>query len=227
MNKKIAIIGAMPSELADIRAALPHSKIVKKAGFDYYVNALENGTQVIHVCSGIAKVNAAVCTQAMIDTFQPDAVINAGIAGGMHSDVKVCDIVISDSVLPHDLDLHFLQDYPPYCGIYPADKTLMQTAAETCDKLGMTHHFGRIVSGEAFISDNAVKQSIQERLHPMAVDMESSAVGHCAYLNQVPFVSIRCISDNADDEGTMSFDQFEKIAAKRVADLVLAIAAVL
>ena len=61
----------------------------------------------------------------------------------------------------------------------------------------------------------------------MAVDMESSAVGHCAYLNQVPFVSIRCISDNADDEGAMSFDQFEKIAAKRVADLVLAVAAVL
>ena len=226
MNKKIAIIGAMPSELADIRATLSQSQIVKKAGFDYYINTLENGTQVIHVCSGIAKVNAAVCTQAMIDAFQPDAVINAGIAGGMHADVKVCDIVISDSVLPHDLDLHFLQDYPPYCGIYPADKTLMQTAAETCDRLGMQHHFGRIVSGEAFISDNTVKQSIQERLHPMAVDMESSAVGHCAYLNQVPFVSIRCISDNADDEGAMSFDQFEKIAAKRVADL-LAIAAIL
>ena len=83
------------------------------------------------------------------------------------------------------------------------------------------------ISGEAFISDNAVKQEIQERLHPMAVDMESAAVGHCCYLNEMPFVSIRCISDNADDEGAMSFDQFEKIAAKRVADLVLAIAAVL
>lgn len=120
----------MPSELVDIRAALPNSNIIRKSGFDYYVNQLENGTEVIHVCSGIAKVNAAVCTQALIDNFQPDAIINAGIAGGMHRDVKVCDIVISDAVLPHDLDLHFLKDYPPYCGIFSADKHLMEVAAK-------------------------------------------------------------------------------------------------
>ena len=162
MSKRIGIIGAMPSELVDIRAALPNSNIIRKSGFDYYVNQLENGTEVIHVCSGIAKVNAAVCTQALIDNFQPDAIINAGIAGGMHRDVKVCDIVISDAVLPHDLDLHFLKDYPPYCGIFSADKHLMEVAAKTCDQLNMQHHFGSIVSGEAFISDNAVKQEIQE-----------------------------------------------------------------
>ena len=80
---------------------------------------------------------------------------------------------------------------------------------------------GRIVSGEAFISDNNVKSEICSKFSPLAVDMESSAVGHCAFLNAVPFVSIRCISDNADDEGEMSFDEFEKIAAKRVADIVL------
>ena len=57
--------------------------------------------------------------------------------------------------------------------------------------------------------------------------MESAAVGHCAYLNEVPFVSVRCISDNADDEGAMSFDEFEKIAAKRVADVVLEMVEVL
>ena len=78
-----------------------------------------------------------------------------------------------------------------------------------------------MVSGESFISDNNVKKDIIERLNPYAVDMESSAIGHCAYLNKVPFVSVRCISDNADDEGAMSFDEFEKIAAKRVAETVL------
>lgn len=218
--KTVGIIGAMPSELVDIRAALPDSEIVKKAGFDYCVNMVGQ-TRVIHVCSGIAKVNAAVCTQALIDEFNPDAVINAGIAGGMHPDVHVCDIVAATEVLPHDLDLHFLQDYPPYCGIYPCDASLIQLALDTCAQFGVTSHTGRIVSGEAFISDNAVKFDIRCRLDPYAVDMESSAVGHCAYLNQVPFLSLRCISDNADDEGAMSFDQFEKIAAKRVADIVL------
>lgn len=222
--KRMGIIGAMPSELVDIRAALPDSEIVKKAGFEYYVNRISDEIEVIHVCSGIAKVNAAVCAQALIDTFRPDAIINAGIAGGMHPEVHVCDIVISSEVCPHDLDLHFLNDYPPYCGIYKSDKSLMELAAKCCDSFGIKHFFGRIVSGEAFISDNAVKQSIQERLQPHAVDMESSAVGHCAYLNDIPYVSVRCISDNADDEGAMSFDQFEKIAAKRVADVVLKMA---
>ena len=78
-----------------------------------------------------------------------------------------------------------------------------------------------MVSGEQFISDNAIKQDIQDRLNPYAVDMESASIGHCAYVNDIPSISIRCISDNADDEGAMSFDEFEKIAAKRVANVVL------
>lgn len=221
MKKRIGIIGAMPSELVDIRKALPDSEKVEKSGFTYYINKVGEETEVIHVCSGIAKVNAAVCTQVLIDTFQPDAIINAGIAGGMDTSVKVCDIVVSNEVLPHDLDLHFLNDYPPYCGVYPASEKIIELTKDVCSEFGMNCFVGRIVSGEAFISDNKIKEDIKNRLNPFAVDMESSAVGHCAYLNKVPFASIRCISDNADDEGEMSFDQFEKIAAKRVADLVL------
>ena len=128
--KTIGIIGAMPSELVDIRLGLPDSEIQKKAGFDYYINQVGD-TRIVHVCSGIAKVNAAVCTQALIDNFAPDAVINAGIAGGMNNDIHVCDVVVSSEVLPHDLDLHFLKDYPPYCGIYTADQALIDLAVKT------------------------------------------------------------------------------------------------
>lgn len=216
----IVIIGAMPSELADIRNMLGEAEIRKISGFDFYINEYM-GKTVINVCSGIAKVNAAVCAQTAIDNFGPDAVINAGIAGGMNSEVKVCDIVVSSEVLPHDLDLHFLNDYPPYCGIYKADKRLIETAEKICGEFGVKSFRGRIVSGEAFISSNEVKEDILSRLYPYAVDMESSAVGHCCYLNSMPFVSVRCISDNADDDGVMSFDEFEKIAAKRVAEIVL------
>lgn len=216
----IVIIGAMPSELADIRNMLGEAEIRRISGFDFYINEYM-GKTVINVCSGIAKVNAAVCTQAAIDNFHPDAVINAGIAGGMNSEVKVCDIVVSSEVLPHDLDLHFLNDYPPYCGIYKADSRLIETAEKICGEFGVRSFRGRIVSGEAFISSSEVKADILRRLDPYAVDMESSAVGHCCYLNNMPFVSVRCISDNADDNGAMSFDEFEKIAAKRVAEIVL------
>lgn len=220
--KTIAIIGAMPSELADIRNILGEAEIKRISGFDFYIN-LHKGKTIVNACCGIAKVNAALCTQVMIDNFHPDAVINTGIAGGMNSDVKVCDIVVSSEVLPHDLDLHFLNDYPPYCGIFKADEKIMNAAESVCDEFGINHLRGRIVSGEAFISSNTVKNDIQNRFHPYAVDMESAAVGHCCYLNEMPFASVRCISDNADDEGAMSFDEFEKIAAKRVAEIVLRI----
>ena len=222
----IAIIGAMPSELADIRRMLGEAEIRHISGFDFYINSY-SGKKLVNVCCGIAKVNAAVCTQVLIDNFSPDCVINTGIAGGMNADVKVCDIVISTEVLPHDLDLHFLKDYPPYCGIFKADEVLISAAEKVCAEEGVKSFRGRIVSGEAFISDNAVKAEIQQRLSPYAVDMESAAVGHCCFLNEMPYVSVRCISDNADDEGAMSFDEFEKIAAKRVAEIVLRMAAVL
>lgn len=216
----IAIIGAMPSELADIRNILGEAEIKQISGFDFYINMYENKT-IINACCGIAKVNAAVCTQVMIDNFHPDCIINTGIAGGMNPSVKVCDIVISTEVLPHDLDLHFLNDYPPYCGIFKADENLISIAEKVCDEFSVNSFRGRIVSGEAFISSNEVKSAIQKSFDPYAVDMESAAVGHCCYLNKIPYVSVRCISDNADDEGAMSFDEFEKIAAKRVAEIVL------
>ncbi len=218
--KTIVIIGAMPSELADIRSTLGDAEIKRFSGFDFYINTYKNNT-IVNSCCGIAKVNAALCTQAAIDNFHPDCVINTGIAGGMNSAVKVCDIVISTEVLPHDLDLHFLQDYPPYCGIFRSDEKLMDIAEKVCKESGINSFRGRIVSGEAFISSNDVKADIQKRFDPYAVDMESAAVGHCCFLNDMPYVSVRCISDNADDNGAISFDEFEKIAAKRVAEIVL------
>ena len=218
--KKIAVIGAMPSELADIRLMLGEAEIKRISGFDFYINEYK-GNKIINACCGIAKVNAALCTQVMIDNFSPDYVINAGVAGGMNTAVKVCDIVISTEVLPHDLDPHFLADYPPYCAVFKADDKIMDTAEKVCGEFSVNSFRGRIVSGEQFISDSAVKAAIQEKFAPYAVDMESAAVGHCCFLNEMPFASIRCISDNADDEGAMSFDEFEKIAAKRVAESVL------
>ncbi|MBE6841513.1 MAG: 5'-methylthioadenosine/adenosylhomocysteine nucleosidase [Ruminococcus sp.] len=218
--KTIGIIGAMPSELVDIRKKLSGEQVKNIAGFDYYIDNV-NGKTIVNVCSGIAKVNAAVCTQVLIDNFKCDAVINAGIAGGMNNEIKVCDMVISNEVLPHDLDQHFLVDYPPYNGIFKADEKLIDAAVKICENQGVKSFTGRIVSGDAFITDTVIKKGIVDKFSPFAVDMESAAVGQCAFLNKVPFVSVRCISDNADDDGAMSFDEFEKIAANRVAQVVL------
>lgn len=217
--KTIGIIGAMPSELADIRNALGEALIEKAAGYEFYINEM-NGKRIVNVCCGIGKVNAALCAQNLIDKYQADCILNAGIAGGMNPEVKVCDIVVADNVLYHDLTLRFLENYPPYKSCYECAPALIKKAVAACAVCGTKSFVGRIVSGEAFISDAEVKARIQNEFSPHAVDMESAGIGHCAYRNGIPFVSIRCISDNADDEGEMSFDQFEKIAAREVADVV-------
>ena len=218
--KTIGIIGAMPSELADIRNDLGEAKIEKYASYEFYINEFD-GKKVVNVCCGVAKVNSAIATQILIEKYDVDCIINTGIAGGMNVDVKVCDIVIANEVMHHDVTTRFLEDYPPHCGKYPADKALIELAKNACKKNGYSFFEGRIVSGEQFISDSTVKSKIIDDFTPHAVDMESASIGHCCFRNGMPFATIRCISDNADDEGEMSFDEFGLIAAKRNADVVL------
>lgn len=216
----IGIIGAMPSELHDIRESLGNAEIIHIGTFDFYKNIL-NGKTIINVCCGVGKVNSAICTQMLIDNFKVECIINTGVAGGMNDQIKVCDMVISNEVISHDVNLEFLEKYPPYCSAFKSDTKLIDSAVKSCETLGYKYYIGRVVSGEQFISDKTIKQDIQNRLNPYAVDMESASIGHCAYTNGIPSISIRCISDNADDDGAMSFDEFEKIAAKRVASVVL------
>ena len=112
--KTIGIIGAMPSELADLRAALPSMKQETHAGYDFYISEME-GKRIVNVCCGVAKVNAALCAQVLIDRMGAELILNAGIAGGMDSGVHVCDIVIANEVLSHDVNPDFLVKYPPHC----------------------------------------------------------------------------------------------------------------
>lgn len=218
--KIIGIIGAMPSELATIRNELKAAKVKDIAKFDFHICEY-GGATIINVCCGIGKVNAAVCTQILIDKFHVDAIINTGIAGGMSDETQICDIVISSDVMHHDLLPRFLENYPPHNSVFIADKGLISLATQSCDKHGIRYFVERIVSGEVFVSSNESRQEIIGEFNPYAVDMETAAIAQCAFRNDVPFVSVRCISDHADDDGEMTFDEFEEKAANRVAKVVL------
>ncbi|MCR5717508.1 MAG: 5'-methylthioadenosine/adenosylhomocysteine nucleosidase [Oscillospiraceae bacterium] len=218
--KKIGIIGAMPSELKDIQSQQENAVRQEIAGYTF-VESRHGANQIVTACCGIGKVNAAVCTQIMIDRFGVDCIINTGIAGGMNPAIKVLEIVISTNVLPHDLDRHFLADYPPYHAEFEADSDLQSLAKTVCDEMGIVSYSGKIVSGDAFVTDSSVKAKITEVHAPYAIDMETAAIGQCAWRNKTPFVSVRCISDLADDDGAMSFEEFEVKAASRVAEIVM------
>lgn len=219
----IAIIGAMKVEIELLKSNMNLIRQENISGFDCYIGDI-NGKKVVLVCCGCGKVNAASCTQMLIDKFNVDYIINTGIAGGLNPDVKVCDIVISRDVTYHDVSKKQMKNLFPFKEYFLGDQKLIDLALKACKSVKdhrLNYHLGRIVTGEYFVSDNNLKQKIIDSYSPYCVEMEGAAIGHVAFINNIPFVVIRAISDNADNEATISYEQFERIAAENSAIIVL------
>lgn len=225
MNK-IGIIGAMEEEIQQIKVCMDHVTIYKKAGMEFYEGSW-NGKDVVVVRSGIGKVNAAVCTQILIDNYEVEAVINTGIAGSLKNEINIGDVVLSTDVLHHDMDAtNFGYSY----GVVPrmeestfkGDEVLLEKARKASKKVdeNVGVFAGRIVSGDQFIADKAKKDWIVEQFDGYCTEMEGAAIGHTAYLNQVPFLVIRAISDKADDSASMDYTEFEAKAIKHAVGLL-------
>lgn len=214
----IGIIGAMDEEVEQIVAVMDIKKEETKACMTFKAGILA-GKDVVIVRSGIGKVNAAVCTQILVDDFGVDYVINTGIAGSLRAEIDIADIVISSDVLHHDMDAtgfgYPLGQIPRMDTLsFKADERLIELAKESCAKAvtSVGVHVGRVVSGDQFISDKAVKDRISSEFAGYCTEMEGAAIAQAAYLNKVPFVILRAISDKADDSATMDYPTFEKQA---------------
>lgn len=216
--KPVGIIGAMGLEVEKLKDCLLDRAETIYAGRHFYSGKLGN-TNVVVVCSGIGKVNAAITTQILIDRFQVNSVINTGIAGGAHPDIRVRNVVISDTVVYHDMDPRILAIGYPHLEEFTADSRLIEKAKAACEGR-VIWMVGKIATGDQFIADSAVKADIVARTNPCCVEMEGGAVAHTAAANGIPFVIIRCISDNADDSAEMDYETFEKLAADDAAAIV-------
>ena len=218
---KWGIIGALTKEVESIHRALEHCREDRLPFMTFYHGSLGK-EEVVVTCCSVGTVNAAACTQMMIDRYGVDLVINTGIAGAMDSRLGVLDVVLSRTVAFHDEDTPILEKYSPFRADFPGDARLIALAEEVLSGMdGVTCVKGKIATGDVFVTDSALKRSIVERLAPQCVEMEGAAVGKVAYLNQVPFLVIRTMSDNADDDGAMTYQQFEEKAAVQSAGIVL------
>ena len=224
--KKIGIIGAMEVEVARLKADMEIKREVKKARMNFCEGIL-NGKEVVVVRSGIGKVNAAVCTQILADEFGVDGVINTGIAGSLNAEINIGDIVVSTDVVHHDMDAVNFGYEPgqiPQMDVFSfeADKAMADLAEEVCEKVNpeIKVFRGRIVSGDQFVADKAVKNRITEQFHGFCTEMEGAAIAQAAYLNAIPFVILRAISDKADDSASEDYPSFEKKAAEHCVRLV-------
>lgn len=223
---KIGIIGAMELEVKALQEEMTTASIREKAGMKFYEGTL-NGADVVVVQSGIGKVNAALCTQILADLFGVTHLINTGIAGSLNAELDIGDILISRDALHHDTDVTIFGYRPgevPGLGRreFPADERMMALAKEACERVNPDVHaiFGRVVSGDQFISGNDVKERLIREFQGDCAEMEGASIAHGAYLNGIPFVIIRAISDKADNSAEMDYPTFEAAAAKHSAALV-------
>lgn len=223
---RTGIIGAMEEEVMALKEMLHITEIRGVASLEFYVGTLL-GKEVVLVRAGIGKVNAAICTQLLIDCFHVDAVINTGVAGALSDELDIGDIVISEDTLQHDVDA---SGFGYDLGIIPrmevshfkADKQMIHIAEKASEVLSMkTKIFvKRIVSGDQFISDPAKKKELVERFNGFCVEMEGAAIAHTCHVNKIPFVIIRSISDKADDSAEVNFAEFTQLAAENSCKMI-------
>lgn len=183
-------------------------------------------SEVVLVTSGIGKVNAAVCTQILIDIFNVDKIINVGVAGGAGNDVKPGDVVIADSLVQHDVDTSAFGDK---IGQIPrlktfdflCDKELIESAKNASECITEHKTFvGRVVSGDQFIATSDKINWLNKEFNALACEMEGASIAQVCYLNEIPFVIIRSISDNGSIGAHMDYEKFKTIAVKNSSNIL-------
>ncbi|MBQ8208494.1 MAG: 5'-methylthioadenosine/adenosylhomocysteine nucleosidase [Clostridia bacterium] len=221
---KIGIIGAMSCETAALKSMLEDTSVEAVSGIEYSSGKLFGREVVIATC-GIGKVFAAICAQTMILRYSPDIIINTGVAGTLTNELSVCDVAVSSDVVQHDMDTSAIGDpVGLISGIniinIPADERLCAAVTAAARKIGLNTLAGTIASGDMFVADGTKKTYIRDTFGAIACEMEGASIGHVCYVNSVPFVVIRAISDGGDDSAAMSYDKFVTVAAENSVKLV-------
>lgn len=210
----IGIIGAMQIEIEKL---IKYYNLKKdRMNKDIYVSDL-NDKRIVVAMSGVGKVNSAAMTQYIIDKYNVDAIINSGVAGGINNKLKVMDIIISDYVTYHDfIPKTIMESYVPNRGKIEANSTLVDIAKKVVKDMNITNaYFAPICSGDSFVQDEKIKLEILLNTGACCVDMESASIAHTCSLNNVPFISIRTISDMANGG-----EYYEDIAAFKSSEFV-------
>lgn len=224
--KKIGIIGAMEEEVAKLKENMQIQDTSVIAGMEFCQGICE-GQNVVIVRSGIGKVNAAVCTQILCDVFKVNAIINTGVAGSLKNEINIGDIVLSEDALQHDMDATGFGYDPGVIprmeeSIFKGDETLLKLAQKVCQEVNPDIQVfrGRVVSGDQFISDHDVKQRIVNSFGGFCTEMEGAAIAQTAWLNKIPYLVIRAISDKADGSAEMDYSEFEMKAIEHTVRLM-------
>ncbi|MEE9553090.1 MAG: 5'-methylthioadenosine/adenosylhomocysteine nucleosidase [candidate division Zixibacteria bacterium] len=219
----IGIIGAMPEEISLFKENIEVADSYTFAKMDYFTGTLY-GQEIVLLQSGVGKVNATIGTQILIDKFKIEQIIFTGLTGALVPHLSRGDIVVSNFVVQYDLDLTAFGrrhgELPDIGRMIEADPGLVKLACYAFDDNFINLEgspklvVGTIVSGDRFVSSRKKIDWLQREFGAVATEMEGAAVGHACYLNEIPFVIIRTISDSAGSDAKDEFEGYLEYASK-------------
>ncbi len=216
----IGIIGAMDIEVNSFKELMADKKTEIISGIEFVSGNLW-GKSVVVAVSGVGKVNAAICTQTMCLKYSPEFIINSGVAGGLEKSLNICDVVVANAVIQHDMDTSPLGDPVGFIsGLnivdIPCDTNISKVLFDASAANGIHTLYGKIASGDQFINSAEKKRYLAETFGAYACEMEAASIGHVAYKNNVPFCILRSISDNADGSSHLTYTEFVAEAAQNL-----------
>ena len=226
---KLGIIGAMEIEVAILKSKLENARVTKVGPMEFFEGTLA-GCQVVIVICGVGKVHAAMCTQVLCSNFGVTHIVNTGVAGSLNAELDICDVLVSTDAVQHDMDVHNLgYEGGRVPGLdttaFTADEKLMKLAYEVSEEIRPGHtRLGRVATGDQFVCSDEQKAKIIADTGASCTEMEGGSIAQVAYVNQVPFVILRAISDKADGSAELDYPTFEKMAAANCAAVTEALA---
>lgn len=218
----IGIIGAMDIEIERINAQMTDKNEEIVSGVCYTSGKIGK-TEVVTAICGIGKVFAAICAQTMILKYNVNQIINTGVAGTLTDKVGVLGTVVATALVQHDMDTTYFGDPKGMIsGIniveFKTDEKLSQTL---CKNIGGDYLMGVIASGDIFVADEEKKKDIATTFNAVACEMEGAAIAHVCYVNNIPVCVVRSISDGADGDKQLSYEEFREEAAAKSAQIVI------
>ncbi|MBC8079074.1 MAG: 5'-methylthioadenosine/adenosylhomocysteine nucleosidase [Gorillibacterium sp.] len=216
---KLGLIGAMNEEVVFFHEHMQEVVHTTHAGVEFYEGRFYN-LHVVVCKSGVGKVNAAICTQVLIDQFLCDAIVFTGVAGALDPQLEIGDIVVSEECMQHDMDvtpLGYARGIIPYqaTSVFTAHPELVRIAMEAGQRLSVSRIVsGRILSGDQFIANRETVMTLRQELNGTCAEMEGAAVAQVCVMNDIPFVVIRSMSDKADGSASVNFPEFAHQAAE-------------
>ena len=222
MEEYIGIITATIEEFEAIKDIMKQAEEIKYYDLTFYKGKI-NLKNIILVRCGIGKVNAARTTQILTDKFNIKSIINVGSAGGLNNNLEIGDIIIAKELVQHDFDITPFGHEKGYITdtgkFFKCDEELINTFKNIKIE-GIKIMTGIIASGDIFCTDEYMKKKIREKFNADCCEMEGAAIAQVCYLNKVPFLAIRAVSDIPNGKNYIDFDKFIKLASKNCAQII-------